>query len=100
MRWSTQVGRLFSGTTVAIALLALIALPVPALRSIGIAGLLIPLVSVAVATTLLPVLLATIGPGSTGLAFAGKTGPAAPGPPGPDSSCATAGSPPPARPGS
>lgn len=52
----------FSGTTVAIALLALIALPVPALRSIGIAGLLIPLVSVAVAITLLPVLLATIGP--------------------------------------
>jgi RND superfamily putative drug exporter len=52
----------FSGTTVAIALLALIALPVPALRSIGIVGLLIPLVSVAVAITLLPVLLATIGP--------------------------------------
>ena len=52
----------FSGTTVAIALLAMIALPVPVLRSIGIAGLLIPLVSVAVAVTLLPVLLATIGP--------------------------------------
>ena len=52
----------FSGTTVAIALLALIALPVPMLRSMGIAGLLIPLVSVAVAITLLPVLLATIGP--------------------------------------
>jgi putative drug exporter of the RND superfamily len=52
----------FSGTTVAIALLALIALPVPVLRSIGIVGLLIPLVSVAVAITLLPVALATIGP--------------------------------------
>ena len=52
----------FSGTTVAIAMLALIALPVPVLRSIGIAGMLIPLVSVAVATTLLPVVLATIGP--------------------------------------
>ncbi len=52
----------FSGTTVAIALLALVALPVPFLRSIGIAGMLIPLVSVAVATTLLPVVLATIGP--------------------------------------
>jgi RND superfamily putative drug exporter len=52
----------FSGTTVAIALLALIALPVPFLRSIGIAGMLIPLVSVAVAITLLPVVLATIGP--------------------------------------
>ena len=52
----------FSGTTVAISLLALVVLPVPFLRSIGIAGLLIPLVSVAVAITLLPVLLATIGP--------------------------------------
>jgi putative drug exporter of the RND superfamily len=52
----------FSGSTVAISLLALVALPVPFLRSIGIAGMLIPLVSVAVATTLLPVVLATIGP--------------------------------------
>jgi putative drug exporter of the RND superfamily len=52
----------FSGTTVAISLLALLALPVPPLRSIGIAGLLIALVSVAVATTLLPVVLATVGP--------------------------------------
>ena len=52
----------FSGTTVAIAMLSLIALPVPVLRSIGIAGMLIPLVSVAVATTLLPVVLATAGP--------------------------------------
>jgi putative drug exporter of the RND superfamily len=52
----------FSGTTVAISLLALLALPIPALRSIGIAGLLIALVSVAVAITLLPVVLATIGP--------------------------------------
>jgi putative drug exporter of the RND superfamily len=52
----------FSGTTVAISLLALVVLPVPFLRSIGIAGMLIPLVSVAVATTLLPVVLATIGP--------------------------------------
>jgi RND superfamily putative drug exporter len=52
----------FSGTTVAISLLALVALPVPFLRSIGIAGLLIALVSVSVAVTLLPVLLATVGP--------------------------------------
>src|SRR5829696_4138376 len=52
----------FSGTTVAISLLALLALPVPPLRSIGIAGLLIALVSVPVATTLLPVILATVGP--------------------------------------
>jgi hypothetical protein len=40
----------------------LVLLPVPFLRSIGIAGMLIPLVSVAVAITLLPVVLATIGP--------------------------------------
>lgn len=53
---------LLSGTTVAIGLLALVVLPVPFLRSLGVAGLLIPLVSVAVALTLLPVLLATIGP--------------------------------------
>ena len=52
----------FSGTTVAISLLSLLVLPVPFLRSIGIAGLLIALVSVAVAITLLPVVLATIGP--------------------------------------
>src|SRR5688572_22911177 len=52
----------FSGTTVAISLLALVVLPVPFLRSIGIAGLLIALVSVAVAVTLLPVVLATVGP--------------------------------------
>jgi RND superfamily putative drug exporter len=52
----------FSGTTVAISLLALLAVPIPALRSIGIAGLLIALVTVAVAITLLPVVLATIGP--------------------------------------
>ena len=37
-------------------------LPMPALRSIGIAGLLIALVSVALANTLLPVVLATVGP--------------------------------------
>jgi putative drug exporter of the RND superfamily len=52
----------FSGTTVAISLLAVLALPVPFMRSIGVAGLMIALVSVAVAVTLLPVVLATIGP--------------------------------------
>ena len=52
----------FSGTTVAISLLALLVVPIPVLRSIGIAGLFIALVSVAVAVTLLPVVLATIGP--------------------------------------
>jgi len=52
----------FSGTTVGIGLLALVVLPLPFLRSIGYAGMLIPLVSVLVSITLLPVILATIGP--------------------------------------
>ena len=52
----------FSGTTVGISLMALLVVPIPALRSIGIAGLLIALVSVAVGVTLLPVVLATVGP--------------------------------------
>ncbi|MGH2411786.1 MAG: MMPL family transporter, partial [Chloroflexota bacterium] len=52
----------FSGTTVAIGLLALIVLPVPFLRSMGYGGMLIPLVTGAVALTLLPVILATVGP--------------------------------------
>src|SRR3954451_5831742 len=45
----------FSGTTVAIGLLSLIVLPLPFLRSVGYGGMLIPLVSVLVAMTLLPV---------------------------------------------
>jgi putative drug exporter of the RND superfamily len=52
---------LFSGVTVAIGLLALIALPLPFLRSIGYGGMLIPLVSTLVAITLLPVVLAKAG---------------------------------------
>ena len=51
----------YSGITVAIGLLSLIVLPVPALRSIGIGGMLVPAVSVAVTLTLLPALLATAG---------------------------------------
>src|SRR6266478_910290 len=52
----------FSGTTVAIGLLALIALPLPFLRSVGYGGILIPVISVIVAMTLLPVVLSSIGP--------------------------------------
>ena len=52
----------FSGTTVAIGLLALVVLPLPFLRSIGFAGMLIPLISVIVAVTLLPVVLVWAGP--------------------------------------
>ena len=51
-----------SGTTVCVGLLALVVLPVPFLRSVGYGGALIPLVSIVVAITLLPVVLATIGP--------------------------------------
>ncbi|NUS09889.1 MAG: MMPL family transporter [Streptomyces sp.] len=53
---------ILSGITVAVSLLALTTLPVPFLRSIGFVGFFIPLTSIAVAVTLLPVLLATIGP--------------------------------------
>ncbi len=52
----------FSGTTVAIGLLALIALPVPLLRGIGYGGIVVPLAATAVAITLLPVILAKMGP--------------------------------------
>jgi RND superfamily putative drug exporter len=53
---------LLSGLTVAIGLISLVVLPVPGLRSIGYGGMLIPLVSTAVALTLLPALLGGIGP--------------------------------------
>ena len=53
---------LASGVTVAISLLALLVVPVPFLRSMGLGGMLIPLVSVAVVLTLLPALLSKIGP--------------------------------------
>ena len=52
----------FSGVTVAIGLVSMVVLPVPFLRSIGYAGMLIPLISVLVTVTLLPVVLATVGP--------------------------------------
>ncbi len=52
----------FSGLTVAIGLLSMVVLPVPMLRSVGYGGVLVPLVSVVVSVTLLPVILATVGP--------------------------------------
>ncbi|MGI5519949.1 MMPL family transporter [Micromonospora sp. CA-259024] len=63
MRSLASAGRAvaLSGATVAISLAALVVLPVPFLRSVGYAGLLIPLVSTAVALTLLPVLLYSWG---------------------------------------
>ena len=50
-----------SGSTVAVGLLSLIILPLPFIRSIGIGGMLIPLVSVIAAITLLPALLYPLG---------------------------------------
>jgi RND superfamily putative drug exporter len=47
----------FSGTAVAIGLALMLAMPLPFMRGFGLAGLLIPLVSVAAAITLLPVLM-------------------------------------------
>ena len=52
----------FSGVTVAIGLLALVVLPVPFMRSMGIGGALIPLASVLVTLTLTPAILGGIGP--------------------------------------
>ena len=59
----THAGRsvIVSGSTVAIGLLALIAVPLPLVRSMGLAGLLIPAVSVLASLTLLPALLAVLG---------------------------------------
>ena len=59
----THAGRsvIVSGSTVALGLLALVALPLPLIRSIGLGGMLIPAVSVLAAITLLPALLAVLG---------------------------------------
>jgi putative drug exporter of the RND superfamily len=50
-----------SGTTVAVGLLAMVLLPLPLLRSMGIGGMLIPVVSVLATLTLLPAMLAVLG---------------------------------------
>ncbi|MCU1592640.1 MAG: family transporter [Frankiales bacterium] len=59
----THAGRsvLVSGTTVAIGLLALVALPLPLIRSMGLGGMLIPAVSVLASLTLLPAILSVLG---------------------------------------
>jgi RND superfamily putative drug exporter len=51
---------LFSGMTVAIGLALLVFMPLPFMRSMGIGGLMVPLVSIAAAATFLPALLATM----------------------------------------
>ena len=52
---------LVSGLTVALGLLSLIVVPIQFMRSIGIGGMLIPVVSVAVTLTLLPIALTGFG---------------------------------------
>jgi uncharacterized membrane protein YdfJ with MMPL/SSD domain len=84
---------LASGVTVAISLVALLVVPVPFLRSMGLGGMLIPLVSVAVVLTLLPALLGGIGPRVDWPRSARRAPPPAAGRPGRGSSCAAASSP-------
>jgi RND superfamily putative drug exporter len=59
----THAGRsvIVSGSTVAIGLLAMVALPLPLLRGMGLGGMLIPVVSVLASLTLLPAMLAVLG---------------------------------------
>jgi putative drug exporter of the RND superfamily len=54
---------LFSGLTVAIGLALLVLMPLPFMRSMGLGGLFIPLVSIAASATLLPALLSVMGRG-------------------------------------
>jgi uncharacterized membrane protein YdfJ with MMPL/SSD domain len=51
----------FSGATVAVGLGLLLLVPVPFIRSLGVGGVLVPLVSVAAAATLQPALLSLLG---------------------------------------
>ena len=62
----THAGRsvIVSGSTVAIGLLSMVLLPLPLLRSMGLGGMLIPVVSVLASLTLLPAMLA--GPRTRG----------------------------------
>ena len=59
----THAGRsvIVSGSTVAIGLMSMVLIPIPVIRSIGIGGLLIPLVSVCAAITFLPAMLSLLG---------------------------------------
>src|SRR5436190_15357142 len=67
VRTMATAGRavLFSGATVAIGLALLLFMPSPFMRSMGIGGFLIPLVSIAAAMTLQPALLSLYGRGGT-----------------------------------
>jgi RND superfamily putative drug exporter len=63
LRTMETAGRatIFSGLTVTVGLALLAFMPLPFIRSMGIGGLLIPLVSIAASATLLPVLLSLLG---------------------------------------
>jgi RND superfamily putative drug exporter len=63
VRTMASAGRaiVFSGVAVAIGLALLLFVPVPFIRTMGLAGLLIPLVSIVAAVTLQPVLLSFCG---------------------------------------
>ena len=52
---------LFSGATVAVGLALLAFMPLPFMRSMGIGGMRVPLVSIAASATLLPALLVSLG---------------------------------------
>jgi uncharacterized membrane protein YdfJ with MMPL/SSD domain len=52
---------LFSGLTVAVGLALLVFMPLPFMRSMGVGGLLVPLVSIAASATLLPAFLSVMG---------------------------------------
>ena len=63
VRTMSTAGRavIFSGATVAIGLALLLFMPLPFMRSMGVGGFLIPLVSIVAAATLQPVLLSLYG---------------------------------------
>ena len=80
VRAMSTAGRaiVFSGLAVAAGLALLLFMPVPFIRSMGIAGLLIPLVSIAAALTLQPALLSLFGRPGLGRAELGLPFPAFP----------------------
>ena len=63
LRTMNTAGRtvILSGFTVALGLAALLFVPVPFIRSLGIAGILVPLISILATLTLQPVLLSYLG---------------------------------------
>jgi RND superfamily putative drug exporter len=76
VRTMMSAGRsvLFSGAAVAIGLAAVLIMPVPFIRSLGIAGIVVPLTSILAALTVQPVMLFLLGRrGTRALALPGLT---------------------------